>query len=111
MSPMTCKDDPLSIAPSVRSSEAMTTVAPTETAFPKVVAPCTSQSAPRKVFPSNDNAEPQNMPPLIEECRAEEIEHKAEAEEHGAREAVGYPLLTGAIKTGARLAIWLSSRV
>ncbi len=48
---------------------------------------------------------------LIEECRAEEIEHKAEAEEHGAREAVGYPLLTGAIKTGARLAIWLSSRV
>jgi len=48
---------------------------------------------------------------LIEECRAEEIEHKAEAEEQGAREAVGYPILTGAIKTGARLAIWLSSRV
>jgi len=48
---------------------------------------------------------------LIEECRAEEIEHKTEAEEHGAREAVGYLVLTGAIKTGARLAIWLSSRV
>ncbi|MEN3975073.1 demethoxyubiquinone hydroxylase family protein [Emcibacter sp. SYSU 3D8] len=48
---------------------------------------------------------------LIEECRAEEIEHKAEAEEQGAREAIGYPVLTGAIKTGARLAIWLSSRV
>ena len=48
---------------------------------------------------------------LIEECRAEEIEHKQEAEERGAREAVAYPVLTGAIKTGARLAIWLSSRV
>jgi ubiquinone biosynthesis monooxygenase Coq7 len=48
---------------------------------------------------------------LIEECRAEEIEHKAEAEERGAREAPAYPLLSGAIKTGARLAIWLSSRV
>ena len=48
---------------------------------------------------------------LIEECRAEELEHKAEAEEHGARETPGYPILSGAIKTGARLAIWLSSRV
>jgi ubiquinone biosynthesis monooxygenase Coq7 len=48
---------------------------------------------------------------LIEECRAEEIEHKLEAEEQGAREALAYPLLTGAVKTGARLAIWLSSRV
>ncbi|MGE0664909.1 MAG: demethoxyubiquinone hydroxylase family protein [Sphingomonadales bacterium] len=48
---------------------------------------------------------------LIEECRAEEIEHKIEAEEHGAREALGYPVLTGAIKGASRLAIWLSSRV
>lgn len=48
---------------------------------------------------------------LIEECRAEEIEHKEEAEQQGAREIPGYPVLTGAIKTGARLAIWLSSRV
>ncbi len=48
---------------------------------------------------------------LIEACRAEAIEHRVEAEERGAREAVGYPVLTGAIKTGARLAIWLSSRV
>ena len=57
-----------------------------------------------------DDGDPE-LKALIEECRAEEIEHKAEAEEHGAREAVGYPVLTGAIKTGARLAIWLSSRV
>jgi ubiquinone biosynthesis monooxygenase Coq7 len=48
---------------------------------------------------------------LIEECRAEEIEHKEEAEQQGAREALGYPVLTGAIKTASRLAIWLSSRV
>jgi 3-demethoxyubiquinol 3-hydroxylase len=48
---------------------------------------------------------------LIEECRAEEIKHKTEAEAQGAREAVGYPVLTGAIKTASRLAIWLSSRI
>jgi ubiquinone biosynthesis monooxygenase Coq7 len=48
---------------------------------------------------------------LIEECRAEEIEHKEEAEQRGAREAPGYPMLTGAIKSASRLAIWLSSRV
>jgi ubiquinone biosynthesis monooxygenase Coq7 len=48
---------------------------------------------------------------LIEECRAEEIEHKAEAEEQGARETPFYPLLSGAIKAGSRLAIWLSSRI
>jgi ubiquinone biosynthesis monooxygenase Coq7 len=57
-----------------------------------------------------DNDDPA-LKGLIEECRAEEIEHKHEAEQAGAREAPGYPVLSGAIKTGARLAIWLSSRV
>lgn len=48
---------------------------------------------------------------LIEECRADEVAHKEEALEKGAEEAPAYPLLTGAIKTGSRLAIWLSQRV
>jgi ubiquinone biosynthesis monooxygenase Coq7 len=48
---------------------------------------------------------------LIEACRAEEVEHKEEAESLGARETPGYPLLSGAVKAGSRLAIWLSSRV
>lgn len=48
---------------------------------------------------------------LIRECQADEVAHKAEALEQGAQEAPLYPLLTGAVKTGSRLAIWLSTRV
>jgi len=47
----------------------------------------------------------------IEQYRAEEIEHRDTAYAHGARGAPAYPLLTGAIKAGSRLAIWLSTRV
>ncbi|MFN3233519.1 MAG: demethoxyubiquinone hydroxylase family protein [Alphaproteobacteria bacterium] len=48
---------------------------------------------------------------LIEECRADELAHKEEAEAEGARDAPGYPLLSGAIKAASRTAIWLSTRV
>jgi ubiquinone biosynthesis monooxygenase Coq7 len=48
---------------------------------------------------------------LIEECRADELAHKEEAEELGARETPGYGLLSDAIKRGSRLAIWLSQRI
>ena len=48
---------------------------------------------------------------LIRECQADEVAHRQEALEEGAAEAPLYPLLTGAIKAGSRLAIWLSSRV
>jgi ubiquinone biosynthesis monooxygenase Coq7 len=47
----------------------------------------------------------------IEKFRAEEIEHKDEALAHGAEGAPGYELLTGAVKAGSRLAIWLSTRI
>ncbi|MDE2229573.1 MAG: demethoxyubiquinone hydroxylase family protein [Alphaproteobacteria bacterium] len=47
----------------------------------------------------------------IADFRADEIEHRDIALEHGAREAPGYPLLAAAIKAGSRLAIWLSTRV
>ncbi len=47
----------------------------------------------------------------IEAYRADEIAHRAEALAHDAEQAPGYQLLTGAIKTGSRLAIWLSSRI
>ncbi len=46
----------------------------------------------------------------IEEFRADEIHHRDLAIEQGAREAPGYALLTGAIKRGSKLAIWLSER-
>ncbi|MCC6471953.1 MAG: demethoxyubiquinone hydroxylase family protein [Alphaproteobacteria bacterium] len=47
----------------------------------------------------------------IEEFRADELEHRATALEHEAERAPAYPLLSAAIKTGSRLAIWLSERV
>lgn len=46
----------------------------------------------------------------IEEFRREEVGHRDIAIEHDARNAPGYELLTGAVKAGSRLAIWLSER-
>jgi len=43
--------------------------------------------------------------------RAEELEHRDTAREHGATETIGYPLLTAAIRAGCRLAIGLSKRI
>jgi ubiquinone biosynthesis monooxygenase Coq7 len=47
----------------------------------------------------------------VEKFRAEEIAHRDEALASGAEEAPAYALLTRAIKTGSRLAIWLSTRI
>ena len=47
----------------------------------------------------------------IEEFRGEELEHRTVALAHGAEELPGYRLLAGAVKTGSRLAIWLSTRL
>jgi 3-demethoxyubiquinol 3-hydroxylase len=47
----------------------------------------------------------------IAEFRADELEHRDTGLAHGAREAPGYELLSGAIKAGSRLAIWLSTRL
>ena len=47
----------------------------------------------------------------FEKFRLEEVEHKKTSLDHGAREAPGYEVLTGLIKAGSRLAIWLSTRV
>ena len=47
----------------------------------------------------------------IAEFRAEELEHRDTAREAGAANAVGYPILTAAIRAGCRVAIELSKRV
>jgi ubiquinone biosynthesis monooxygenase Coq7 len=44
-------------------------------------------------------------------ARADELAHREIALAHEATEAPGYDLLSAAIKTGARLAIWLSERI
>ena len=47
----------------------------------------------------------------IEEFRADELEHRDSARAGGATHAIGYPLLTAAIRAGCRVAIVLSKRV
>jgi ubiquinone biosynthesis monooxygenase Coq7 len=47
----------------------------------------------------------------IAEFQAEELEHRDTAREAGAATAVGYPLLTAAIRAGCRVAIELSKRI
>jgi ubiquinone biosynthesis monooxygenase Coq7 len=47
----------------------------------------------------------------IGEFRADEIEHRDTGLAHGAEAAVGYPVLSAAVKAGSRLAIWLSTRL
>lgn len=47
----------------------------------------------------------------IETFRQEELEHRDIGLQHGAEDAPGYELLSGAVKAGSRLAIWLSERL
>jgi ubiquinone biosynthesis monooxygenase Coq7 len=47
----------------------------------------------------------------IERFRAEELEHRDIGIEHDAEQTPGYEVLSGAIKAGSKLAIWLSKRV
>ena len=47
----------------------------------------------------------------IREFQAEELEHRDSARAAGAANAVGYPLLTAAIRAGCRVAIGLSKRI
>jgi len=47
----------------------------------------------------------------IVDFRAEELEHRDTARDAGATTALGYPLLTAAIRAGCRVAIELSKRI
>jgi 3-demethoxyubiquinol 3-hydroxylase len=47
----------------------------------------------------------------ITEFQADELEHRDTAREAGAASAVGYPLLTAAIRAGCRVAIAVSKRI
>ena len=46
----------------------------------------------------------------FEKFRQEELEHRDIGLEHGAEKTIGYAPLTGLVKNGSRLAIWLSER-
>jgi ubiquinone biosynthesis monooxygenase Coq7 len=47
----------------------------------------------------------------IRQFREEEVEHRDLAREAGAARAIGYPVLTAAIRAGCRVAITLSKRI
>ncbi|WP_037499458.1 demethoxyubiquinone hydroxylase family protein [Sphingomonas jaspsi] len=47
----------------------------------------------------------------IADFQAEELEHRETAREHGAQQAIAYPVLTAAIRAGCRVAIALSKRI
>ena len=57
-----------------------------------------------------DTKEP-DLRNTFETFRLEELEHRETALENDAEQAPGYEVLTGAIKTASRFAIWLSERV
>lgn len=56
-------------------------------------------------------AEEPELAQAFEKFRQEEVAHRDAGLAHGAREAPGYEALSGAIKAGSRLAIWLSERI
>lgn len=47
----------------------------------------------------------------IADFQADEVDHRDSARAAGARQAVGYPVLTAAIRAGCRVAIELSKRI
>jgi len=57
-----------------------------------------------------DASEPE-LKATITDFRADELRHRDESLKAGAERAPAYPVLTAAIKTGTRLAIWLSKRI
>ena len=59
---------------------------------------------------AEDNSDPE-LAEMIEEFREDEREHRDAALAHGAEKAPAYPLLSGAIRLGCRIAIKVSERV
>ena len=57
------------------------------------------------------NGEEVDLQETFETFRQEELEHRQTGLKNGAKATPGYEVLTGVIKKGSRLAIWLSSRV
>ena len=57
-----------------------------------------------------DGSDPE-LAAMVEEFRDDEREHHESALAHGAEKAPAYPLLSGAIRMGCRLAIRLSERI
>jgi len=58
-----------------------------------------------------NNPEEKELVEKIKKFREDELEHRATGLENHAEQAIAYPILTGAIKTASKAAIWLAQRV
>jgi ubiquinone biosynthesis monooxygenase Coq7 len=67
------------------------------------------QSKQLDTLPANE-AEPE-LRQVIEGFKAEEVEHRNIALANHAEKAPAYTILSSAIKTGSKMAIWLSERI
>ena len=67
------------------------------------------QSAKLGALPKSESEA--ELQQVIEEFKAEEIEHRDIGLANDAEKAPAYPVLSAAIKSGSRLAIWLSERI
>ncbi|MFQ5763808.1 MAG: demethoxyubiquinone hydroxylase family protein [Rhodospirillales bacterium] len=65
----------------------------------------------KQVEKLNADGDADDLRDTFEKFRQEELEHKSTGLAHGAKDAPGYEALTGLIKAGSRLAIWLSTRI
>jgi ubiquinone biosynthesis monooxygenase Coq7 len=70
----------------------------------------TKQLDTLEAMAAEGKAEPE-LAQMIEQFRAEEIEHRDTAREAGAAEAPAYPALSQGVKAATRAAIWLSERI
>ena len=66
------------------------------------------QSQIEALEPYSDEA---NLRETCVKFREEELEHRDTGLDHGAKQVPGYEVMTGAIKAGSKLAIWLSKRI
>jgi ubiquinone biosynthesis monooxygenase Coq7 len=63
-----------------------------------------------KILGIQDGDKYEYLEETISRFRSEELEHMDHAEQEGGRDAPGYDMISSAIKTISRAAIWLSSR-
>lgn len=68
-------------------------------------------SAQEQTLEAEGDKSHQPLKTLISQCRQDEIAHRNIGLAQGAEETFGYTLLSGAIKAGTRMAIWLSKRI
>ena len=103
----------MAITPLMPKATAVWLVENTSLSFDQIAELCHLHPLEVKAIADGDAAQGiKGLDPILTgQLTREEIDHRDLGLAHGAREAPAYPLLTGAIKAGSRLAIWLAERI